>query len=114
MSTDFFEEFPSAVTICDALGTIIYMNRKSRQTFEKVGSESLLGESLYKCHSEASVLKIREILRTGHSNSYTISKAGVRKLIHQSPWYKDGKIAGIIEMSILIPDEMPHFDRPTS
>ena len=65
------------------------------------------------------------ILSEGVTNSYTISKKGQRKLIHQTPWYKetgdtardaqDGPsgrtIAGIIELSIVIPEEMPHYDR---
>ena len=57
------------------------------------------------------------ILTEGITNSYTISKKGQRKLIHQTPWYKDaadgsGKtVAGIIELSIVIPEQMPHYDR---
>jgi hypothetical protein len=27
------------------------------------------------------------------------------------PWYQDGKFAGIVEISIPIPDDLPHFDR---
>ena len=68
---------------------------------------------------------IARILSEGATNSYTISKKGQRKLIHQTPWYKetgdtardaqDGPsgrtIAGIIELSIVIPEEMPHYDR---
>ena len=54
---------------------------------------------------------IRQFLQTGESNVYTIEKAGVKKLIHQSPWYKDGKIAGLVELSLELPAEMPHYVR---
>lgn len=33
-------------------------------------------------------------------------------MIYQSPWYKDGKFAGLVELSIEIPTEMAHFVRP--
>ncbi len=56
------------------------------------------------------------IYANGETNSYTISKNGVKKLIHQTPWYKignDGKkmVGGLVEVSIVLPDDMPHFDR---
>ena len=36
----------------------------------------------------------------------------VKKLIYQTPWYKeDGTFGGLIEYSIEIPFEMPHFVR---
>jgi hypothetical protein len=27
------------------------------------------------------------------------------------PWYRDGVFAGVVELSVPIPDELPHFDR---
>ena len=51
------------------------------------------------------------MLATGESNSYTISKGGLRKMIYQTPWRRDGRIAGMVEISMVIPDEMPHYDR---
>ena len=69
------------------------------------------------CHNDRSRGIIARILTEGITNSYTISKKGQRKLIHQTPWYKDaadgsGKtVAGIIELSIVIPERMPHYDR---
>ena len=85
---DFFKYVECAVTVCDTECVIVYLSE-------------------------------------GVTNSYTISKKGQRKLIHQTPWYKetgdtardaqDGPsgrtIAGIIELSIVIPEEMPHYDR---
>ena len=42
-----------AVTVCDADATIVYMNRKSRETFAKHGD--LIGKSLMDCHGERAV-----------------------------------------------------------
>jgi transcriptional regulator with PAS, ATPase and Fis domain len=107
----YWDEFPSAVTICDTEATVVYMNNKAATTFEKWGGKELLGKSLHGCHNPKSIEKINEILATGEPNSYTISKNGQKKIIHQSPWYLNGEIAGIVEISIVIPEEMMHFER---
>ena len=111
MTEQIFRNLPFAVTACDNEGIIIYMNEKSRATFIKNESESLIGKSLFDCHGEKSAVKIKELLTEGTTNSYTISKNGLKKLIYQCPWYKDGKVAGLVEISLVIPEEMPHFVR---
>jgi transcriptional regulator with PAS, ATPase and Fis domain len=111
MTEQIFKSLPFAVTACDESGTIIYMNEKSIATFVKNENESLIGKSLFDCHGEKSAIKIRELLATGQTNSYTIEKNGVKKLIYQCPWYKVDKIAGLVEISLIIPFEMEHFVR---
>ena len=111
MTEQIFENLPFAVTACDLNGIIIYMNEKSRSTFVKYESESLIGKSLFDCHGEKSAEKIRELLASGETNSYTIEKNGLKKLIYQCPWYRDSKIAGLLEISLVIPEDMPHFVR---
>jgi len=108
---DWALEFPGAVTVCDRDFTIIYMNDKSAKTFAKWGGEGLLGKSLVDCHKPESIATMRRILETGEPNVYTIEKEGQRKLIYQAPWRKDGAIAGLVELSLLVPAEMPHFVR---
>ncbi len=105
------EEFPGAVTVCDADGVILAMNAKSAQTFAKEGGATLIGHSLMDCHPTAAQAKLRALLESGQSNVYTIEKEGQKKLIYQSPWYRDGKYAGFVELSLVIPVEMPHFVR---
>lgn len=105
------KEFPSAITVCDRGGKIIEMNDKSAKTFEKDGGRNLVGKSVLECHPESARSKIKELFATGQSNTYTIEKKGKRKLIHQSPWFVDGKLAGLVELSIELPDHMPHFIR---
>lgn len=104
------EAMNCAVTVCDAEGVILYMNARSRETFASHGP--LIGHNLFGCHSPESCAKIRHMLATGDSNAYTISKNGQRKMIYQTPWRDaDGRIAGMVEISMVIPEEMPHYVR---
>lgn len=98
-----------AVTVCDKEGIVLYMNERARATFAKSGD--MIGRSLMPCHSERSRAIIAHMLATGESNSYTISKNGQRKMIYQTPWREDGEVAGLVEISMVIPDEMPHYNR---
>jgi len=98
-----------AITVCDNNGVIIYQNERSREVFASHGD--LTGHNLFGCHSAESCDKIRHMLATGESNAYTISKNGLRKMIYQTPWRVDGRVAGMVEISMVIPDEMPHHVR---
>ena len=108
---DWATEFPGAVTVCDGDFTIIYMNDKAAKSFEGQGGKSLLGSDLMACHKERSKQIMRNILASGVPNAYTIEKKGVKKFIYQAPWKKDGKIAGLVELSMEIPFDLPHFVR---
>ncbi len=108
---DWAKEFGAAVTVCDTEAVIIYMNDKAAKTFEKYGGASLAGKNLHDCHPEPARSKLAEMMRTREKNSYTIEKNGVRKLIHQAPWYKDGAYMGFVEISIELPPAMPHYVR---
>ena len=103
------EELDCAVTVCDMNTVVLYMNAKARKTFEKYGD--LIGINLMDCHGEKSAAKIKEMLATGTSNAYTIEKEGKRKMIYQAPWREAGEVKGLVEFSIELPGEMPHFIR---
>ena len=105
------QELPFAITVCDTEATILYMNDRSISTFQKYGGADIIGTSLFEYHHGPSADKLRELLDSETNNAYTIEKNGIKKLIYQSPWYKDGKFAGLIELSLVIPMEMPHFVR---
>ncbi len=49
---------------------------------------------------------IRNLLETGGSNAYTIEKNGLKKMIYQTAWKQDGVVAGLVEISMVIPFEM--------
>lgn len=108
-----FNEWPQAancaITVCDTDGVILYMNERARATFASHGD--LIGKNLFACHSPQSQEKIRHMLATGESNAYTISKDGLRKVIYQTPWRRDGIVAGMVEISMVVPADMPHYTR---
>ena len=108
---DWIQEFPGAATVCDAEGVIVAMNDKAVSTFADDGGAALLGRSVMDCHAERSKAIIKKIMAGGGPNIYTIEKHGKKKLIYQSAWTKDGVFAGVIELSLEIPFEMPHFIR---
>ena len=109
---DWVTGFPGAVTVSDRGHRIVYMNDKAAATFEKDGGRALVGTSLMACHDERSRAIIGRLLESGGQNVYTIDKAGQKKLIFQSSWRDEtGQVAGLVELSLVLPPEMPHFVR---
>jgi hypothetical protein len=106
-SINWARELPAAVTVCDRHGIILEMNDKAKSSF----SGDLVGRNVLDCHPEPARAKLAELLATGNSNVYTIEKNGRRKLIYQSPWYRDGQFAGLLEISLELPASLPHFKR---
>ncbi len=103
--------FPGAVTVCDREGVILEMNERSVAVFADDGGAALIGTNVLDCHPEPARATLAGLLATGRTNVYTIEKAGVKKLIYQAPWYREGEYAGFVELSLEIPFEMPHFVR---
>ena len=108
---DWAKELLSAVTLTDKAGTIIYMNDKSAETFANDGGRDLIGKNLYECHNANSNNVINRIIDNKEPNIYTIEKKGVKKLIYQAPYYDNGEYAGLAEISIVLPENMPHYVR---
>lgn len=103
------ESLECAITVCDSDAKIIFMNERSRQTFSRHGD--IIGQDLLQYHPPRAQEMIRHMLATGESNHYTIAKAGVKKIVHQVPWHKNGQIAGLVEITFVIPEDMPHYVR---
>ncbi|MGL5318441.1 MAG: PAS domain-containing protein [Bacteroidales bacterium] len=101
---EWVKEMNCAVTVCDTEGTILYMNEKSCRTFEKYGD--LIGKNLYSFHSPKSNEKIKELLATGGTNAYTIEKAGKKEMIYQTVWFRDGIVAGLVELCMDLPADI--------
>lgn len=107
---DWAEGMAYAVTAADAEGVITYMNRRAREQYKKHGN--LVGKSLYDCHGERAATIIRRLLTEGGTNAYTIEKEGLRKMIYQTAvTAADGRVEGIVEVSMVIPGELPHYVR---
>jgi hypothetical protein len=51
------------------------------------------------------------MMETHEKNVYTIEKKGKKKLIYQAPWFHNGAFGGLVELSLEIPFETPHFIR---
>lgn len=106
-----FKEFPGAIMVSSADGTITGMNDACAANYASSGGYDLLGEDAIACHKGPSLDKVKELYESQSLNVYTIQKNGKRKFIYQSPYFVDGKFAGLIEMSLPIPDEIPHHNR---
>lgn len=105
------KSFPGAITITDTQGNILDMNDSSAKVFEEDGGRDLIGSNMLACHPGQSRLKVEKMLQSRETNVYTIEKNGKKKLIYQTPWFKDGVYAGYIEMALVIPFDMEHFLR---
>ena len=100
------KELNCAITVCDTEGKVIYQNDKSVKT-----NDNVMGKNIFPCHKPESQKIITDLLNNKASHSYTIFKKGEKKLIYQTPWYDEGEIGGLVEFSIVIPEEMPHYIR---
>lgn len=114
---DYFKGINIAVTVSDKDGNVIYQNDSSIEV-----NGDARGRNLEQCHNPKSWEMICHMMKENVSNVYTISKKGKKKLIYQTPWYEDSgeesgdrlaerKPAGLVEFSIILPEEMPHFVR---
>jgi transcriptional regulator with PAS, ATPase and Fis domain len=109
--TDWIREFPASITICDRDGVLLEMNDRAAEVFEADGGRDLIGTNLLDCHPEPARSKTQTMLESQATNIYTIEKQGVKKLIYQAPWYVDGEFAGLVELAIELPANLPHFVR---
>lgn len=105
------EGFPGSITVCDREGIILYMNQRAQEVFAANGGAALIGANLLDCHPEPARSRLVELMKNRQSNTYTIEKKGNKKLIYQTPWYEGDRYAGYVELSLIIPFEMPHFIR---
>ncbi|MFH1119728.1 MAG: PAS domain-containing protein [Bacteroidota bacterium] len=111
MKINWPQELPIAITVTDRDGKIVEMNNKSAEVFAKYGGQKLIGQQLNNCHNPQSQATIARLTNDNATNVYTIEKNGQKKLIYQCPWYNNGEFGGLVELSMVIPEEMPHFIR---
>jgi transcriptional regulator with PAS, ATPase and Fis domain len=105
------DQIAVAITVTDADGTITEMNERSIATFAADGGAALIGTDVLACHPEPSRTKLAAMYKERQPNHYTIEKNGQRKIIHQLPLFENGAFHGYVEISIPIPDHLPHFKR---
>ncbi len=105
------KEIPAEVLVCDTDGTILEMNDEAEALFEGDGGRGLLGTNVLDCHPEPSRLKLEGMLDKQTANSYFNTESGEKRFFFQSPWYKEGRYAGFVEISFGVPENIPHFIR---
>jgi hypothetical protein len=105
---EWVKEFPGKIEVCDKDGILLEMNDRAA---EQEDNPRLIGTNILDCHPEPARTMLKALLESGKSNVYTIEKNGMKKLIYQAPWYREGDYAGIVELSLEIPWELQHFIR---
>ncbi len=101
-----YDELDCAVTVADCEGVVLYQNNRSIAV-----NGDVRGTSMIPCHNERSRAIIHRLIDEGGKNVYTISKKGVKKIIYQTVWRKEDVVGGLVEFSMEIPEEMPHYIR---
>ncbi len=111
MNTKILKEINAGITFTDIDGKIIDMNDQAAKIFADKGGYELIGKNISDCHTDHSNSIIKGLIEGKKTNVYTIEKKGIKKLIYQTPWYDNGAIKGLIEISFEIPFDMPHHVR---
>jgi len=108
---DWIEELPVGITVSDAEGKIVAMNARAREAYGPEGGAALLGTDLFACHPEPARSQLQALYDSRSPSHYTVRRAGVRKMIHHLPWFRDGRFSGYVELALPIPDELPLHER---
>ncbi len=106
-----YKVFPGAITITDEHGTVIEMNDASAVMFKKDGGYAVMGRNAITCHPTRTQEKVRNLYETASSNIYSITKNGKKILVYQTPYFVNEKFAGIVEICLDLPEDIPHFNR---
>lgn len=110
-SQNWQKTFPGSIVVTDEKGIITEMNDFSIENFRKDGGAQLIGKNIMNCHPEPSLSKVKKLFAEASVNAYIITKNGKRKMIYQAPYFKDGCFSGMVELSLPLPDELPHYNR---
>jgi len=102
---DWVKELPAEVTVCDEAGRLTEMNDAAE------GGRGLLGADVLDCHTDADRRKLEVMLKEGRSNVCLNEENGTLTFVYQSPWYADGRCAGLVDISFGVPGEIPHHLR---
>ncbi len=105
------KELPAEIMVCDSSGTILEMNAQAEALFAKDGGLGLLATNVLACHPDPSRGKLEAMLDKQTANSYFNTENGEKRFFFQSPWYTFGQYAGFVEISFVVPEEIPHFVR---
>jgi len=105
------KEFAATITVIDKDGKIIDMTDRAAKAFAEGGHPDLVGAPVFDCHPEWAKLKLKALVDSRRTNVYTYTKDGRKRLVFQTPWTIGGEFAGYLDMTLDLPEDMPHFDR---
>lgn len=105
------KELPAEILVCDPSGIILEMNAQAGILFAEDGGCDLLGANVLDCHPDPARAKLERMLKKQTANSYFNTENGEKRFFFQSPWYKEGRYAGFVEISFGVPQAIPHFIR---
>ena len=108
---EWLERMPCSVIVCDKKYTILYLNEKAAHDHAEDGGSALVGKDLMDCHPPEAQEKLREVMASGRPNVYTTERKGKRKLVYQCQWKKNGRVAGLVQLVIELPPNMPNHKR---
>lgn len=114
MESAWADGLKASILVCDEQGKILAMNATAEAQYAKEGGRALVGRNLRDCHSAESNEKIARLIAEQKPNHYTITKGGRRRMIHQMPWFHEGRCMGLVEFAMDIPDVLPNFDRDST
>ncbi len=103
------KEIDATLIVSDANGMVIEMNDKSARVFEK--DEKKVGTKLLDCHPAWAKPHVEKLMKERKPSCYTTEAKGQKSFVYHTPWYENGEYAGLVEMIIPIPNEMPHYNR---
>jgi transcriptional regulator with PAS, ATPase and Fis domain len=105
------KKFPAEVMVCDSDGIILAMNNHAEALFADDGGSDLLGRNVLDCHPDPAFKTLEGMLENRSTNCYFNTGHGEKRFIFQSPWYTDGRYSGFVEISFMVPANIPHFIR---
>jgi hypothetical protein len=105
------KELPAEIMVCDSTGVILEMNDHADLLFADDGGEDLIGENVLSCHPETASTKLRGMLESPSVNCYFNTENGEKRFFFQSPWHREDRYCGYVEISFVVPENIPHFIR---
>jgi transcriptional regulator with PAS, ATPase and Fis domain len=97
---DWVEEFPGMISVCDADGKILVLNKQISEYFSSMGGKKLIGSNLFDCHGQTSGQEIHHLMEMKEANVYIAEENGGRELVIHSPWFIEGEFAGLVEITL--------------
>ena len=105
-----FRGFPGSITVTDAKGIILQMNKKAAESYRDGGGYELIGKSAINCHEEPVRQTVQKMYDEPAMRIYTTRENGQKILVTHAPIFSDSGFMGIVELVIAIPEEIPQVE----